>query len=232
MDEQLPGSIPSEEWPAAAAAMTAELGVLTAALSGVWSASLVRTTVFLGVLSASGVALGFVAQAGVQTTDFVALAVVVLLVVFFLGVTTFARLVQLQREAVVYITGQNRIRHFFAQNAPAVRPHYVLPVHDDLAALYRSAGTGMRRRPPRYPLLGMVAQTQGIVGVVTGAVAAAIAGLALNGTNPLVSWVAALGGLVVTVAILFTYWRRSLAEIQGAIKPLSSTPPDEVGAPF
>ena len=99
-----------------------------------------RTSLFLGVLSAAGVALGFAAQAGVEPTDFIALAVVV--VVLFLGVTTFVRLVQLQREAVVYIAGQNRIRHFFVESA------------------------------------------------------------------------------------------RSLAEIQGAVRPLSSTPADELGAPF
>jgi cytosine/uracil/thiamine/allantoin permease len=31
------------------------------------------------------------------------------------------RLVQLQREAVVYITGQNRIRHFFVERAPTIK---------------------------------------------------------------------------------------------------------------
>lgn len=142
------------------------------------------------------------------------------------------RLVQLQREAVVYIAGQNRIRHFFVESAPTIRPYFILPVHDDAAAMYRSVGTGMNRRPPRYPLLNMIAQTQGVVGVITGAVAASIAGLALSWTNPLVSWLAAGAGLLVTVVILFVYWQRELAEIQAAIRPLSSTPADELGAPF
>jgi hypothetical protein len=230
MDE--PSSEASQERQDVAQALTAEYSVLMSALAGVWSASLVRTTVFLGVLSAAGVALGFAAQAGVERTDFIGLAVVGLLVVLFLGVATFVRLVQLQREAVVYITGQNRIRHFFAERTPTIRPYYVLPTHDDSAALYRSAGTGMNRRPPRYPLLNMVVQTQGIVGVITGAVAASVAGLALNWTSPLVSWLVAVGALLVTVTVLFTYWRRSLAEIRGAIRPLSSTPPSELGEPF
>jgi hypothetical protein len=221
-----------EERQVAALAFTAEHSVLMMALAGVWSASLNRTSVFLGVLSAAGVALGFAAQAGVARTDFIALAVVVLLVVLFLGVTTFVRLVQLQREAVIYIAGQNRIRNFFVESAPAIRPYFVLPTHDDAEAMYRSVGTGMNRRPPRYPLLNMVAQTQGIVGVITGTVAAAIAGLALTWTSALVSWLAAAAVLVLTVAVLFAYWQRSLAEIQAAILPLSSTPADEVGAPF
>jgi hypothetical protein len=221
-----------EERQAAALAFTAEHSVLMMALGGVWSASLVRTSLFLGVLSAAGVALGFASQAGVGRTDFVVLTVVVLLVVLFLGVTTFVRLVQLQREAVVYIAGQNRIRHFFVENAPAIRPYFILPTHDDPVAMYRSVGTGMNRRPPRYALLNMIAQTQGIVGVITGAVASAIAGLALSGTGPVVAWLAAAIALVLTVTVLFVYWQRSLADIQAAIRPLSSTPADEVGSPF
>jgi protein-S-isoprenylcysteine O-methyltransferase Ste14 len=78
----------------------------------------------------------------------------------------------------------------------------------------------------------MIAQTQGIVGVITGAVAASMAGLALNWTSPLLSWLAAAGALLLTVAVLFAYWQRSLAEIQAAMRPLSSTPADELGAPF
>ena len=230
--EPSPRAMSPEERQVAALAFTAEHSVLMMALGGVWSASLVRTSLFLGVLSAAGVALGFAAQAGAERTDFTTLTVVVLLVVLFLGVTTFVRLVQLQREAVVYIAGQNRIRHFFAQSAPTIRPYFILPTHDDPAAMYRSVGTGMNRRPPRYPLLNMIAQTQGIVGIITGAVAASIAGLALTWTNPLVSWLATAAALLLTVAVLFAYWQRELAEIQAAIRPISSTPADEVGAPF
>jgi hypothetical protein len=221
-----------EERQVAGLAMTAEHTVLMVALGAVWSASLVRTSRFLGVLSAAGLALGFAAQAGVERTDFIILVVGALLVVLFLGVATFVRLVQVQREAVVYIVGQNRIRRFFVENAPALRPYFVLPIHDDAAALYRSVGTGMHRRPPRFPLVNMIAQTQGIVGVITGAVAASIVGLALSWTSPLVSWLAAAAALLLTVAVLFAYWQRSLAEIQAAVRPLSSTPADELGAPF
>jgi hypothetical protein len=98
--------------------------------------------------------------------------------------------------------------------------------------MYRSVGTGMNRRPPRYPLLNMIAQTQGIVGIITGAVAAAIAGVALSATGPAVAWLAAAAALLLTVVALFAYWQRSLAEIQAAIRPLSSTPADELGAQF
>jgi len=54
----------------------------------------------------------------------------------------------------------------------------VLPANDDEAAAYRSIGAGMNRRPPRSALLYLVVQTQGIVGIVAGSVAAAFGGLA------------------------------------------------------
>lgn len=232
VNERTARAMSPEERQVAALAFTAEHSVLMMALGGVWSASLVRTSLFLGVLSAAGVALGFATQAGVDRTAFIPVVGLALLVVLFLGVTTFVRLVQLQREAVVYIAGQNRIRLFFVEAAPSIEPYFILPTHDDGPAMFRSVGTGMNRRPPRYPLLNMIAQTQGIVGVITGAVAATLAGLGLSWTSPLATWLAAAGALLLTVALLFAYWRRELADIQAAIKPLSSTPTDELGAPF
>ena len=215
-----------------AQALSGEAALLMASLAAAWSASLVRTSIFLGVLSAAGVALGFVAQGGVGTDDFRAFALVVLPLVLFLGVSTFVRLVQVQRESVVYICGLNRIRHFMQQSAPHSRRYFVLPAHDDEAALYRSPGTGMNQRPPRFRLLYLVVQTQGVVGVMTGVVAAAFAGLAATAIGPTAAWLAAAVAFVLTLAALFLYWQRSLSELMASIRPISPTPPDEVGAPF
>jgi hypothetical protein len=143
-----------------------EYSVLMSGLSSAWSASLTRTSIFIYSLSAAGVALGFVAQEGLDQGPFRTLALVVLPLVLFLGIATFVRLVQVQRESVIYITGMNRIRHFFQERAPRSRPYFVLPANDDETALYRSFGTGMNRRPPRRALLYLVVQTQGIVGVL------------------------------------------------------------------
>jgi hypothetical protein len=138
---------PSPHDPALTGVLTAEYGMLMAALGAAWSASIARTSLFLVVLSAAGVALGFAGQSGPET--FRAFAIAVLPLVLFRGAATFVRLVQVQRESVVYITGQNRIRHYFAESTPASRPYFVLPIHDDQAAIFRSVGTGMVRRPPR-----------------------------------------------------------------------------------
>jgi hypothetical protein len=87
-----------------------------------------------------------VAQGGLDQAPFRTLALVVLPLVLFLGIATFVRLVQVQRESVVYITGLNRIRHFFQESAPVSRPYFVLPANDDEAAMYRSIGAGNWQR--------------------------------------------------------------------------------------
>jgi hypothetical protein len=209
-----------------------EYSVLMSALSSAWSASLTRTSIFIYSLSAAGVALGFVAQGGLDQGPFRTLALVVLPLVLFLGIATFVRLVQVQRESIIYITGMNRIRHFFQERAPGSRPYFVLPANDDETALYRSFGTGMNRRPPRRELLYLVVQTQGIVGVLAGAVAAAFGGLAAAPAGAGVAWVVAALAFAATVAALFTYWQRSLATLRAAIRPIHPTPPDEMDAPF
>ena len=98
--------------------------------------------------------------------------------------------------------------------------------------MYRSIGAGMNRRPPRAALLYLVVQTQGIVGIVAGSVAAAFGGLAAAPAGGGVAWVVAALAFAATVAALFSYGQRSLATLRAAIRPIQPTPPDEMDAPF
>lgn len=227
-----PGHMSPNEQQLAVSLLVAEYNILMAALSAAWSASLTRTSLYLGVLSAAGVAFGFAAQGGVDTTTFLAVAWVVLLLVLFLGVATFVRLVQVQRESMVYLTGMNRIRHFFQETAPGTRPYFVLPANDDDPAIFRSIGSGMVRRPPRHRLMHLTVQTQGIVGVVTAVVAAACAGIPATRAGSVAGWVTAVLAFLVTLVALFTYWHLSLAELRKGISPMNPTPLDQLNARF
>lgn len=228
-----PAPTPSpDELQRIAQILTPEYGLLMASLGAAWSASLVRTSIFLAVLGASAAALGFAAQSGVDSEAFRTLALLVLPIVLFLGVATFVRLVQVQRESVVIITGLNRIRHVFQLAVPAAKPYYVFPAHDDELGLYRGPGTGMPRRMPRFLPLYLAVQTQGIVGVITGVVAGATAALAAEAVIAGSGLVVGVGGFIATVAMLFVYWQRSLGELRAAIRPINPTPPDEIDAPI
>jgi hypothetical protein len=90
----------------------------------------------------------------------------------------------------------------------------------------------MNRRPPRHELLYLVVQTQGIVGVLAGAVAAAFGGLAAAPAGARVAWVVAAFAFTATVATLFTYWQRSIARLRASIRPIHPTPPGEIDTPF
>ena len=222
-----------EERSKAKEVLAAEYSLLGGLLAATWSASLSRTSIFLITLSSAGIALGFAAQGGIANGPFWGIALVVLPIVLFLGTTTFVRVVQLQREAVIYIAGLNRIRRYMQDMAPAAAPYFVLPRHDDFAATFHSPGTGMPKRPPRFPLLNMIAQTQGIVGVITSAVAAAFAGMAAAPLGSVVALaVVAPLAFILVLAALMTYWQRSLRDVVRSMRPLYPTPPEELDAPF
>jgi hypothetical protein len=121
----------SEDAQLAREVLVAEYNVLISALNSMRSASLTRTSLFLGVLSAAGVAFSFASQGGVDPSTFLALALLVFVLVLFLGIAAFARLVEIQRELMVYIAGMNRIRYFFQEVAPASRPYFVPPIYDE-----------------------------------------------------------------------------------------------------
>jgi hypothetical protein len=207
--------------------LTTEYNILMAALNAAWSASLTRTSLFLGVVSAAGVAFGFAAQGGVDSSTFLAFAFLVLLLTLFLGVATFIRLVEVQREAMVYITGMNRIRRFFADTVPGAADYFVLPIYDDESALYRSIGTGMYRRRPRFRLLHLTVQTQGIVGIVTAVVAGGCAGVAGSLGGAVTAWTTAAVAFLITLWILFLYWHRSLVRARASLRPMYPEPPQK-----
>jgi hypothetical protein len=226
------GRSPAE--PAAISeALREEYRLLATMLASVWSASLVRVSLFLGVVSAIGVALGLAAQVGGGFGGtFTVYALVVLPLALFLGLGTFVRTIELQREAWVYITGMNRIRHAMADAVPASRPYFVLAIYDDVPGVYRSQGTGIRLHPPRYRLVVALVQTQGIVAVMCAALAGVIGGLATTWSVPALGWAVGAITFVVVLAALLRYWTRSLGQIQSAIRPMFPTPPEAIDAPI
>jgi hypothetical protein len=227
------GGAPASEGAVLSEALNGEYSLLSTMLASVWSASLFRVSLFLGVVSAVGVSLGLAAQAsGGFGGTFTVFALVALPLALFLGLATFARTVELQRESIVYITGMNRIRHAVAERMPASRPYFVLSLYDDEAGIFRSQGTGIRLHPPRFHLAVALVQTQGIVAVMCSALAAAIGGLAATAVLPAFAWVVAAAVFVVMLGGLMAHWNRSLAELQSAIRPLFPTPPDERNAPI
>lgn len=220
--------------PAVVAALGAEYGVLMAALTATWSISMTRVSLLLGVLSAVFVALTFAAQAIGFGDEFFLFAAVLLPLLLFLGLATFARVVSANREAVVYVVGMNRIRHAIVEATPGALPYLVLPIHDDASAIPRSLGGGMFRQAPRARLTYAVVQIPGLVAVVDAIIAGSLAFLVvtrLGGTYPL-AIAAAVGVFLVMAAALLTAWQRSMRELEASLVPAFPTPPEALDRPL
>jgi hypothetical protein len=91
----------------------------------------------------------------------------------------------------VYITGMNRVRHLFAETAPASRPYFRAsdPGRRAQAPSTEASELGWASTPEvRAPAPDV--QTQGIVGIVTAVVAAGWGGLAAPPAGSVETWIA------------------------------------------
>ena len=98
--------------------MATEHSVLQAGRSATIFETGGRTAVFLGTVSSALIALAFVGQISGLGTAFFAFALVLLPTLFFLGLATFERAMQLGIEDYIYAVGMSRIRHFYVETVP------------------------------------------------------------------------------------------------------------------
>jgi hypothetical protein len=102
-------------------------------------------------------------------------------VVLAVGLGTFARLKEANRDDTWLVIGMNRLRHAYVEIAPELAPYFVSGLHDDEAGVMRSLGPGDRLRLGR-----ILASTPALVAAVDAALAgvvAALLGQALGGRS-------------------------------------------------
>jgi len=166
-----------------------------------------RTSFFLGTLSGVVVALAFVAQISGMGDAFFVFAMVLLPMLLFIGLASFERLLQLGIENIRCVVAINRIRHYYLEVAPELRPHFTLSPNDDTQGVLTSLGS-MRGNVRRWDIFvtnaGMVAVVNGIIGGVIAALVAWQLRLGMAAT----AGIAILVGLVL-LAILVAYLARS-----------------------
>ena len=123
--------------------MATEHSVLQAGRSATIFETGGRTAVFLGTVSSSLVALAFVGQISRLGTAFFAFALVLLPTLFFLGLVTFERAMQLGIEDYIYAVGMSRIRHLYVETVPQAEKYFVGSIHDDFATTMAPTVFGM-----------------------------------------------------------------------------------------
>ena len=110
---------------------------------------------FIAALSGAVVALALVAQATDFGSGFVAFALVLLPVVYFLGVVTIARLAQVNHENRLWVQGMNRIRNAYLQLVPELEPYFVMSRYDDEAGVLMTSLGAHRALPRLQPFIAV-----------------------------------------------------------------------------
>lgn len=184
---------------------------LLATRSLTYTESLGRVNMFLGILSGAVIALALVAQADRFGTTFIAVAIFMLTVVFFVGVATVRRLNMLNRDDFKWVVGMNRLRHAYLELYPELEPNFITSHYDDLAGAMKTLGLD----PVSAPSLGTVfhgfVTLPGMVSVIVASVGAAIAGLAAIGFGAPSFLILLVGGVafVAALAAMFRVGNRS-----------------------
>ncbi len=149
---------------------------LLSARSLVYNESFARAGMFLTFLSASLVALAFVASAMAFDRTFLLLAAMLLFVDLVIGLATFGRMLETSMDDLRAIAGMNRIRNAYLQIAPAIGPYLISSVHDDSAGVMKTYGEPEVRGGVAAFIHGLTT-AGGMIAAIDAILAAALAGV-------------------------------------------------------
>jgi hypothetical protein len=208
--------------PDALQILTSEQWSLLSSRSMGYTEAMSRASLFIAALTGSVVALALVAQATDFGDGFIAFALVLLPVVFFVGVVTAVRLAQINKEDARWVQGLNRIRHAYLELAPELEPYFVTSRYDDVAGVLSSTP----HSKPRTPLQVFVA-IPGLIAVLDAVVAGAAVGIGVLGIDRGIAApiVAGMVGFVIALVMFIVF---GLWTIQGYRRELDvrfPTPP-------
>jgi hypothetical protein len=154
-------------------ALTTEHFTLQSARSATITESLGRSTIYLGSLSASLVALALIAQGQSTVDDFRLFALLILPAILFLGTVTFVRIVETGIEDATYAQAINRIRRYYLELAREDARYFALGANDDMEGVLANMGITPSPWRPFFSVASVIA-------LINGMVAGALAGVILD----------------------------------------------------
>jgi hypothetical protein len=202
--------------------LTTEHFTLQGARSQTVSESGARSSLYLGSVSSTLIALGFVSQVSEGGEIFQLFALSVLPTLFFLGLFTFVRLVESSVEDVLYGRAINRIRHYYLEVAGEDARYFLMSGHDDPPGVMANMGLV---GGSRWQLFFTTASAVSVVNAVVGGGAIAIL-LGVTLDLPLaVAATAGIGFAILSVALFIRYDRGRHVAGAGRDEVLFPSPP-------
>ncbi len=201
-------------------ALTTEHFTLQGARAQTLTESSSRATVYVGAVSSSLIALGFIGQVSDIGTPFRVFALIVLPTLYGLGVVTHIRLVECGVEDVRYGMAINRIRGYYRELAGDRANLFLLSGHDDARGVFENAGVPATRRPQVFSFASVVAAINAVVGGCAVGIAVAAAGSPPLGVAAAAGAVTGIVSLVVSLRVA----ARILARRMPSDPPMFPTP--------
>jgi hypothetical protein len=202
--------------PSIVTLLTTEHFTLQGARAATTSEGIGRSTLFIGAVSSTLVALGFIAQASRIGDTFYAFAFVTLPTLCLLGFFTFVRAVDISIEDLLYARAINRIRGRYLELAGEDARYFLLSGNDDIRGVLANMGNA---EPSRWQLLFTLASMLIALNCVIAGTTTALAVARITGSG---LFPALLSGVLVAGAFAYGHlrwqrWRHDHARTTNAV---------------
>ena len=194
---------------------------LLATLSLSYNESLSRVTIFLAILSGAMIALALVAQVSRFGPAFISIAIPLLAVVAFTGVSTIARLMRLNRQDFRWVIGMNRLRHAYLELHPELEPYFITGRYDDVPGALQTLGVDLTAGGQVGSMRHVLQTLPGMLSVIVASVVGAIGALAALAIAlpPLGVVLTAAGAFVLAIVWLMIWGRRGVRRPDPSLEP-------------
>jgi hypothetical protein len=159
-----------------------------------------RTSLFLGAVSSSLVALAFIGQISEMGNAFFLFALILLPSLIFLGLVTFVRVNQTGIEDMIAARSINRIRHYYTDVAPLAKTYFMLSTNDDMIGYVQNLGG-------HASIFQQFVSTAGLVSVINSILTAVFVGLMTFSLFNAALLLCIAAGVVVFAASVALYMR-------------------------
>ena len=180
------------------------------------------STIYLGSLSASLVALALIAQGESTVDDFRLFALLILPAILFLGTATFVRIIETGIEDATYAQAINRIRRYYLELAGEDARYFTLGGNDDMEGVLANMGIIDSRWRPFFSVASVIA-------LINSMVAGALLGVGLDAFSG--RSIALIAGIVVALIALGVHYRLGSSRFARALERFTPIFPSSADRP-
>jgi hypothetical protein len=218
--------------PRAVQILSTEHWSLLTARSLAYNEAFTRAGMFLTFLSMSFVALALFSSAMGFSTEFLAVAAVLLGFDLLIGIATYGRIMGANLDDMRAVHGMARIRHAYTEIAPLVRPYFTSAIHDDPAGI----GLAYGNQPTAFPgvLYYGLTTSGGMIGLILALVGGAEAAVVvlLLGAGAGAALGVGIGGAIVVFGLITGFTVGRVPSEQTRLPVMFPTPaPSEPAEP-